>query len=319
MKPAAKITLIYLIFGYAWILISDNVILWFYDYIELETYVYIQTYKGSAFVLVTGVLLYFLTDYYQKTILQNLKVVRNLNKDLDRKAIHLNQVNRNLEQFTYVISHDLQQPLQVIRMTLRQLHRKYGDKLDEKGSFYLKNSEQTVDQMKLLIDKMYNYYEVSAHTSDEISPVDLNLTMDEIRLWNIRLIEQRNALFTWDKLPVLNVSNKRIFRLFEILIRNSLRYAGNINPFRVHVSCKEEEQYLVFRVQDNGPGIAPDKRANIFILFSPDSTGGLTGQSSGLAIVHKIVTGLDGQIEFSSSPETGTVFTIYLPKSLLVE
>ena len=112
-------------------------------------------------------------------------------------------------------------------------------------------------------------------------------------------------------------SPRLAFRMFEILVRNSLRYSGETVSPVVQVRFEIREDYLVFTVQDNGPGIPPDIQKNLFILFSPDGQGNLTGQSSGLAIVHKIVTGLDGQISFSSSPQTGTTFTIYLPKTML--
>ncbi|AXJ00984.1 Histidine kinase-, DNA gyrase B-, and HSP90-like ATPase [Cyclonatronum proteinivorum] len=317
MRPPIKVTLIYLTVGYIWILFSDQFLLLLFEGIEVEAYAIIQSYKGFFFVTVTALMLFLLTNHYHRSISANVKKLEIHNRDFDREAIHLSQANRNLEQFSYVISHDLQEPVQVLRLTLRQLIRKYEAVLDEKGVQYLRNAEKSTVDMREIINKMYNYYEVSAYLSDEVSTVDLNVLMEDIRRWNARLIQKKKGVFTWDKLPLIRVNQNRLFRLFEILVRNSFLYSDENTRPTVRVSCSEQEQYLVFSVKDNGPGIPEDLQSHIFVLFSPDKDGDLTGRSSGLAIVHKIVTGLDGQISFTSSPETGTTFTIYLPKSLL--
>lgn len=317
MKPSVKITLIYLVFGFIWILFSDQFLLIFFESDEVGTYATFQSYKGFVYVSLTGLLVFLLVNHYQQIQESNLKKLKALNEDLDRKAIHLNQANRNLEQFTYVISHDLQEPLSVMRITLKQISRKYGHLLDEKGTRFLTSAEQTADQMKLLINKMYNYYEVNTHVTEEVVRVDLNKMMEDVRIWNARLLLNKKGAFRWEKLPDLMISPRLAFRMFEILVRNSLRYTGETVSPVVQVRFEIREDYLIFTVQDNGPGIPPDIQKNLFILFSPDGQGNLTGQSSGLAIVHKIVTGLDGQISFSSSPQTGTTFTIYLPKTML--
>lgn len=317
MKAATKVTIIYLIVGYLWILFSDQFLLFLLDDTRISSYAVYQTYKGFAFVSLTGLMLYLLLNHYQGIEEKNLKMLETLNRDLDRKAINLNQANRNLEQFTYVISHDLQEPLSVLRITLKQLNRIYGHLLDEKGIRFLAGAEESAVQMKQLINKMYNYYEVSTHVSEDVVKVDLNKMMEDVRIWNSRLLQNKNGTLKWMQLPELMVSPRLIFRLFEILVRNALRYAADtLNP-KVEISFEVQEKYLLFKVTDNGPGIPADIQKNLFILFSPDAHGNLTGQSSGLAIVHKIVTSLNGQISFTSSPDSGTTFCIYLPKTML--
>jgi signal transduction histidine kinase len=136
MRPAIKIALIYTFVGIIWIMISDKLLISNGSLIDAETVTTLQSLKGIFYVLLTGLLLYFLVGKYYKVLTQQLHEQKRLNQQLRIQSKKLEQSNAELEQFAYVISHDLQEPLRMITLFVSKIKEQYGQVLDEKANKY---------------------------------------------------------------------------------------------------------------------------------------------------------------------------------------
>ena len=227
----------------------------------------------------------------------------------------LERSNRELEQFAYVASHDLQEPLRAIVGFLQLLENRYEDKVDDKGKHYIDRSVKAAHRMQTLIRELLTLSRVNSKGSTFL-PTDLNLLVQSV-LDNLQTtLKEKNAEVICGTLPTLSIDENQIRSLFQNLLVNALRYNESASP-RVHIDFRELDDSYRFRVQDNGIGISPQFHQRIFMVFQRLHTDReYPGTGLGLALCKRIVERHGGTIWVESNTTGGSVFYFTLPKNM---
>jgi len=234
--------------------------------------------------------------------------------ELAKKAEELQRSNAELEQFAYVASHDLQEPLRMVSSYTQLLGRRYADKLkDADAQEFMHYIVDGAARMKQLIEDLLAYSRVGTK-GKEFKPVSIETPLKKA-IGNLRAaIEESSAAVTWDPLPTVDVDEMQLAQLFQNLMGNALKFRGQGVP-RIHVSAEEKAGEWHLTIADNGIGIEPQYFERIFMLFQRLHTmGEYPGTGIGLAICKKVVERHGGRIWVTSTLGEGSQFHITLPK-----
>lgn len=230
-----------------------------------------------------------------------------LNHQLQKQALELMASNKELEQFAYVASHDLQEPLRMITNFLTQLEKKYRDVLDEMGKRYIDFAVDGAKRMRQLILDLLEYSKIS-RTGNEYETVNLNEVIEEITMLYSRQLEEMNAVVETAPLPVLRSFKVPLRQVFQNLISNGLKYSKPGQSPHIKISVTEEENHWLFAVSDNGIGIEEEYYKKIFVIFQRLHGQQLPGTGMGLAITQKIIESMGGKVWVDSTPGEGSTF-----------
>ena len=236
--------------------------------------------------------------------------------DLQNKLM---QSNIELERFAYLASHDLQEPLRMIKSFTQLLKEDNADKLDETSNEYMDYTIKAATRMQDLISDLLHYSRLG-HEKDELSVIDCN-DKYEIALDNLsRLIKHTNAVITSDDLPSIKFNGLNFVSLLQNLIGNALKYRRkDISPI-IHVGVEDKNNHWLFSVSDNGIGMAEKHTKKIFDIFQRlHSKEDYGGTGIGLSICKKIVEYGGGEIWVESKPNKGSCFYFTLPKNQISE
>ena len=226
----------------------------------------------------------------------------------------LKRSNAELEQFAYVASHDLQEPLRMVSSYTQLLMRRYGDKLDGDAKDFTAFIVDGATRMKQLIEDLLAYSRVGTRDKN-FKPVDAESSLKRA-LTNLRAaIQDSGATVTQDKLPTIPCDEVQLAQLFQNLIGNALKFRKpDVTP-AVHVGAADQGAEWEFMVRDNGIGIEPQYFERIFMVFQRlHDKGEYPGTGIGLAIVKKVVERHGGRIWVQSQPGAGTTFHFTMPK-----
>ena len=239
--------------------------------------------------------------------------LREANDELERQAQELMRSNAELQQFAYVASHDLQEPLRMISSYTQLIMRRYGDRLDKEAREFMDYVVDGAGRMKQLIEDILAYSRVGTRGREFRKAQSGNALKKA--LINLRgSIEAAGATVTHDALPEVEADEPQLAQLFQNLIGNALKFKGNEAP-RVHVSIAELPNAWEFSIQDNGIGIDAQYFDRIFMVFQRlHSKGEYDGTGIGLAICKKVVDRHGGRIRVESEPGRGSTFFFTLPR-----
>ncbi|HEY6839306.1 MAG TPA: ATP-binding protein [Geobacteraceae bacterium] len=228
------------------------------------------------------------------------------------RSRELARSNADLEQFAYAVSHDLREPLRMIRVFLELLGKRYEGKLDADADDFIAFAADGAARMQKQIADLLDYSRVGS-SGIELSPLESGVALERA-LGDLRLaLEESGAVVTHDLLPRVLADESQLVRLFQNLIGNAIKFRGN-EPLTVHVGAAEREGVWVFSVRDNGIGIASEHFEKIFLLFKRIySPSEYPGTGIGLAICKKIVEQHGGRIWVESEPGQGATFYFTLP------
>ena len=228
-----------------------------------------------------------------------------------RQGQELARSNAELEQFGYIISHDLQEPLQTIANYTKLLERRYPDKLDAKASRYINYIVDGAQRMQTQIQDLLSYSRLGRQ-QEPFELTDFNKVLAQA-LANLKSsINQAQATVKASELPILRADASQMVQLFQNLISNALKYS-NQSPL-VQIQAEEQASHWLFTVSDNGIGIDPKYAERIFEIFQRLHTQEeYPGTGIGLAICKKIVERHGGQIWVDSPPEGGATFWFTMP------
>jgi PAS domain S-box-containing protein len=239
--------------------------------------------------------------------------VRDRTRELEALTERLQRSNQELEQFAYVASHDLQEPLRAVTSYTQLLERKLSDALDDKTSRYMHYIVDGAARMQQLIQDLLTYsragrYELNREESD------LNILLSQA-LQNLQVaIAESHAVISSESLPALKVDVGQLTQLLQNLIGNGIKYRSDDDP-EIHIAAVEETDCWQFSVRDNGIGIDPQYAERIFIIFQRLHTRReYAGTGIGLALCQKIVERHGGQIWVESQLGEGATFYFTLPK-----
>ena len=248
-------------------------------------------------------------------------------KDLKYKIEELNRSNQDLEQFAYIASHDLQEPLRKVMAFGDRLNIKYGEQLGSDGQFYLSRMLDAASRMKILMENLLSYSRVSTKT-EPFELVNLGLTIESILSDMEIKIQDVDAQITMMPMPTLNALPTQMQQLFQNLITNALKFIKpNVKPIisieayetdseeitHLGVPFKHDKYYKIV-VSDNGIGFDEEYNEKIFLIFQRlHGRSEFEGTGLGLAICKKIVDNHQGYIIAKSELNKGATFTVYLP------
>jgi len=228
-------------------------------------------------------------------------------KLIHQTADQLARSNEELEQFAYVASHDLQEPLRVVTGYVQLLERKYKDHLDADADQFIHYIIDGVIRMQQLITDLLNYSRVGSQ-GKPFQSTNVRAVLDRVLVNLQKVIEESGAAVTCDALPTVLGDEMQLIQLFQNLIGNGLKFRGG-QPPRIHVSARREGDCWTFAVRDNGIGIERQYWDQIFVIFQRLHTRHkYAGTGIGLAICKRIVERHGGRIWLESQPGEGTTF-----------
>jgi light-regulated signal transduction histidine kinase (bacteriophytochrome) len=268
-------------------------------------------------------LVYFTDINAQKMIVETLKdnsELKMIQRELESANSKLIFKNKELEQFAYIASHDLQEPLRKIMIMLSRAGEHLSE--EEKKKFYFDRITISATRLSDLITDVLNYSRID-NNKQVFEPVDLNEIAEEILVDLSMIIEEKNAVITIGSLPSVLGLNTQLRQLFYNLVNNALKFNMELPVVTISAKMIPDNQdhlalsgnYDIISIADNGIGIDSQYSNRIFNMFQRlherDQYG---GNGIGLALCRRIIENHNGIINFTSTPGKGTVFWIYLPK-----
>jgi signal transduction histidine kinase len=236
-----------------------------------------------------------------------LKVEENLARKVDELA----RSNADLEQFAYVASHDLQEPLRMVTAYTQLLGERYRGRLDENADKFIGYASEGALRMQVLIQDLLAFSRVGR--KDASKSFDCNDAVKEALLALTSAIEESGAVVTRGELPTLWADRTQIVQLFQNLIGNAIKFHGK-EPPAVSVQAEKVGEQWQFSVSDNGIGIEPQYAENVFVVFQRlHGRSDYPGNGIGLAICKKIVEGYGGKIWVESQGGSGSSFKFTMP------
>ncbi len=237
------------------------------------------------------------------------ELIRQSNEDLRR-------ANADLEQFAFAASHDLQEPLRQVALFSQLIDQKYGPQLDAKAREYLSYCVEGAQRMGSLIHDLLAYSQAGKTSTGPTALVDANEAIEEVRKNLAIAIGESGAVLTVSPLPKVYCDAVPLSHLFQNLISNALKYRSDDVP-KIDVFAVEDGSNWRFTVADNGIGIAPEYRTEIFGIFKRlHAHKTYSGSGVGLAICQKIVERYGGRIWVESEVGRGSEFHFTLPKDV---
>ncbi|WP_394355074.1 sensor histidine kinase [Aquiflexum lacus] len=238
-----------------------------------------------------------------------------LKRELEKSKMTLQIKNEELEQFAFVASHDLQEPLRMISSFMDKLKRKYSDQLDDKALQYIHYARDGAQRMKQIILDLL-LYSRSNRPTELIEEVNLNELVAEYTQLRRALIAEKKAKITYDSLPVLQTFRVPITQVIHSLLDNALKYIKENVPPHIEIQAREKETVWEFSVKDNGIGIDEKFYDKIFVIFQRlQNRNQHDGNGIGLPIAKRSVEYLGGEIWLKSKVGEGTVFYFTISKN----
>jgi PAS domain S-box-containing protein len=231
---------------------------------------------------------------------------------LAKRTLQLERSNAELEQFAYVASHDLQEPLRMITGYTNLLSKRYRGKLDASADEFIGFAVDGANRMRVLINDLLIYSRVGSQ-GKRPKPTDCELVLSQTLAGLEVVIQESAAKVTHDPLPTVNGDDVQLGQLFQNLIGNALKYRNGHAPM-VHIGCERRGSDWLLSIRDNGIGIDPRFAEKIFIIFQRLHTREqYPGTGIGLAVCKRIVERHGGKIWVESEPDKGSTFYFTLP------
>ena len=244
----------------------------------------------------------------QKELQSQKQIIENNAKTLQENLNKLELSYKELEQFSYIASHDLKSPLRTIASFAQLLERRYGDELDNQAKEFIDFIVSGVNQMSEVIQGLLQYAQIG-QSHERVDRINLNEVLMQIKN-NLKLdIEESNACIQGANLPTIYGNKVGIIQLFQNLIHNAIKFKGANSPV-VNISYRflAKTNHWEFRVADNGMGMSEEFQKKVFLPFQRLNTKRMAGLGIGLAICHKVVKLHGGQIRYESQLGFGTTF-----------
>ncbi len=269
---------------------------------------------GSLLVVVIGGVVGYLRDLSGELKVE-LAERKRAEGELQRILAELERSNTELEQFAYVASHDLREPLRMISSFMELVRERSSDRLDEETNEFIQFAIDGSERMQKLIDALLVYSHLGAQAKT-FAPTNCDEVLSQT-LENLKIkVNESGAEIMADPLPVVMADDVQLLQLFQNLISNAMKFQKDSQP-KIKISVKEENHLYEFSIMDNGIGIDPQHVDQIFELsqrLHPQDE--YPGAGIGLATCKKIVERHDGRIWLESELDQGSTFFFTLPKQI---
>ncbi len=243
------------------------------------------------------------------------------NDEIGQVAMSVNQMteqllksNKELEQFAYIASHDLQEPLRMVTSFLGLLEAKYNDQLDDKGRRYINLAVDGAERMRKIINDLLEYSKMARKDYD-LEDVDMNTLMNDVARLNQTRLKENEVILEWKDLPTIKAGRTPIFQVMHNLVGNAVKYRNTDVKPHIKIEATETPEHWQFSVADNGIGIDPMFYEKIFVLFQRlHNKTEYSGTGIGLSICKKIIENHKGNIWVESVPGKGSTFYFTIGK-----
>jgi light-regulated signal transduction histidine kinase (bacteriophytochrome) len=273
---------------------------------------------STGFILLISFLfLFFMYRSRGKTAEVNALLDKK-NREIEWQNVRLERSNKDLEQFAYITSHDLNQPLRNISSFAEILERKYGDKLDKDGLEFIQFIKGSASRMSVLLHDLLAYSKIQTQ-QHEFSSVDLNVVLEVVKQnLKVGIDETGTTIVLLTPLPVIGAYETLMVQLMQNLISNSIKYSKNGIPPVIIIETKVQEGNLEISFSDNGIGFDNAYAERVFSLFKRLHTSEeYEGSGIGLSICKRIMERHYGNIKVDSKEGVGTTMTLVFPASVL--
>ncbi|HKL03025.1 MAG TPA: PAS domain S-box protein, partial [Cryomorphaceae bacterium] len=246
---------------------------------------------------------------------KNLEIqLKNVNRKLQKHTYELERSNEELEQFAFITSHDMQEPLRMISSFMDLLEKRYGDQLDEKALQYIHFATTGAKRMKQIILDLLEYSRAN-RPKEKVDDIDLNQVLSDFKELRRSLISENSVSILSDELPSVITYKALVTQIFHCLLDNAIKYAKVDTAPVIEIKSREKENKWEFAISDNGVGIDPEYFDKIFVIFQRlHNREEYKGTGIGLAIAKRSVEFLGGQIWLESVVGEGTTFYFTIPK-----
>lgn len=234
-------------------------------------------------------------------------------EELKQKVVELKSANDEIQQFTYITSHDLQEPLRTIASYAGLIKRRYEGQLDKDADEFIEFMVAGAKRMKDMIQGLLDYSRVGTQ-EEEFKEFNANSALDNA-LNNLKSsIIECNAEVTYDSLPIIYADENEITRVFQNFIGNALKFRKQGETPKIHISATKEGKEYVFSVSDNGIGLEEQYSGRIFEVFKRlHAIGEYEGAGIGLAIVKRVIDSHGGRVWVESEFKEGSTFYFTIP------
>jgi chemotaxis family two-component system sensor kinase Cph1 len=240
-----------------------------------------------------------------------------LEKTVQARIKDLENSNSELQQFAYVASHDLQEPLRMVISYLSLLQKRYLDKLEPEAQEFIQIAVEGGKRMRALIEDLLSYSRIDSH-HNQLLPTDMNDVVKKTLNGLAIRIRDSKADMIIGPMPVIMADESQMLQVMQNLIINAIKFHGPERPV-IRISAKEQGKNWTFSVQDNGIGLDEEYSEKIFVMFQRLHTKAeYPGTGIGLAIVKKIVERLGGRIWVESKKGEGATFNFTIPKAVKI-
>jgi len=252
-------------------------------------------------------------DRMRRQIVAELTTVRTLNRRLDLQAAELQRSNSDLEQFAYVASHDLQEPLRKVSSFCELLAKRYAGQLDDRADQYIYFAVDGARRMSVLINDLLAFSRVGRSATATWSQLDCEDVLAQAVRNLGEVITQTEARITHDRLPIVIGQAALLTTVFQNLLGNAIKFRRE-QPPQIHIGVQLDGDFWSFRVSDNGIGIDPAYAEKIFVIFQRlHSKDAYPGTGIGLALCRKILDYHRGRIWLDPGTTRGSAFCFTLP------
>ena len=233
-------------------------------------------------------------------------------KEIMWTTTELKKYVKELEQFTHISAHDLQEPLRMVVSYVELLKKRYADKLDSEAVEFIGFAVDGANRMKKLLNDLLAYSRLNIRGNPFVLTESTSIIKEVINRLQ-PLIEHNHAIISYNELPKIQVDPIQFRELFKALIDNAIKFR-NIEPPMIQIGAKKDQEHWLFSVKDNGIGIHPKYHDKVFMIFQRlHSHGEYTGTGVGLALCKKIIERHNGQIWIESKPGKGSTFFFTVP------
>ena len=264
----------------------------------------------SIMLVLIGIAIFLLYRYLIQTRVSHTLQDQKREIAIRNRALEIS--NRDLEQFAYVVSHDLKQPLRTISSFTGLLARRYRPLLDRDGEEFINFILDGVERMNTLLKDLLLYSQIGRKESGNL--IDLRHLLNQVLKDLKHVIEEKKASITIESLPLIEGNQTAMKQLFQNLVSNALKFHRDVPP-RIFISYEEYSDQYVFCVKDNGIGIEAQHKNKIFAVFQRlHAEDVYPGTGIGLSICQKVVKQHGGDLWVDSTPGKGSTFYFSLPK-----
>ena len=257
---------------------------------------------------------YEINQQLERKVSTGLAEIIQITKELAEKNQELNTANKQLENFAYTVSHDLQEPLRSINLFTQLLEQEYSEKLDEQAKEYMSYIMGSAIRMQTLIRDVLDYSRLGKEQQTYFD-IDLNQLIKTVLIDLQGIIQETETEVVIGDLPTVAVNPTEICQLLSNLISNAIKFKGEQKP-RIEIESQLQGDYWLFTVRDNGIGIEPQYQERVFEAFKRlHSQEQYSGSGVGLAICQKVIENHQGYIGVKSKLGEGSTFYFTLPKN----